>query len=51
MNEEGKELNQENIKWPVDNAGGWSNFLACLNAYLEYDMQLRKWRFDFMRKN
>lgn len=29
--------------------GGWANFLACLKAYLEYGINLRKGAFDFMR--
>lgn len=28
---------------------GWANFLACLKAYLEYDINLRKGAFDFMK--
>lgn len=27
---------------------GWANFLACLKAYLEYGINLRKGAFDFM---
>jgi uncharacterized protein YndB with AHSA1/START domain len=27
---------------------GWANFLACLKAYLEYGVNLRKGAFDFM---
>lgn len=27
---------------------GWANFLACLKAYLEYGINLRKHAFDFM---
>lgn len=50
VNENGKELNDDNLKWALDNSGGWANFLACLKAYLEYGIQLRKGAFDFMRK-
>lgn len=50
VNENGKELNEENLKWALENSGGWANFLACLKAYLEYGIQLRKGAFDFMRK-
>lgn len=35
----------------IANTEGWANFLACMKAYLEYDIQLRKGAFDFMRKN
>lgn len=48
--ENGKELNEENLKWALENSGGWANFLACMKAYLEYGIQLRKGAFDFMRK-
>ncbi|MFD1314901.1 SRPBCC domain-containing protein [Namhaeicola litoreus] len=49
VNENGKEFNEDNLKWALDNSGGWANFLACLKAYLEYGIQLRKGAFDFMR--
>ena len=51
VNENGKELNEENLKWALENSAGWANFLACLKAYLEYGIQLRKGAFDFMRNN
>ena len=50
VNENGKELNEENLKWALENSGGWANFLACMKAYLEYGIQLRIGAFDFMRK-
>jgi uncharacterized protein YndB with AHSA1/START domain len=50
VNENGKELNEDNLKWALENSGGWANFLACMNAYLEYGIQLRKGAFEFMRK-
>ncbi|SHI81373.1 SRPBCC domain-containing protein [Algibacter luteus] len=50
VNENGKELNENNLKWALENSGGWANFLACMKAYLEYGIQLRKGAFDFMRK-
>ena len=50
VNENGKELNEDNLKWALENSGGWANFLACMKAYLEYDIQLRKGAFEFMRK-
>ena len=49
VNENGKELNETNLKWALENSGGWANFLACMKAYLEYGIQLRKGAFDFMR--
>lgn len=51
VTENGKELNDDNLKWLISNAGGWANFLACMKAYLEYGIQLRKGAFEFMRKN
>ncbi|PVW13551.1 SRPBCC domain-containing protein [Marixanthomonas spongiae] len=50
VNENGKELNDKNLTWALENSGGWANFLACMKAYLEYGIQLRKGAFDFMRK-
>lgn len=38
----------EGIKWLMGNSSGWANFLACLKAYLEYGINLRKGAFDFM---
>ena len=51
VSEGGKELNQENLDWLTNNTGGWANFLACMKAWLEYGIELRKGAFDFMRKN
>jgi len=51
VNENGKDLNEDNLKWALENSGGWANFLACMKAYLEYGIQLRKGAFDFMRKD
>lgn len=41
--------NDAGIKWLKENTEGWANFLACLKAYLEYGINLRKGAFDFMR--
>ena len=38
------------IKWLKGNTEGWANFLACLKAYLEYGINLRKGGFDYMIK-
>jgi len=38
------------LKWLKGNTEGWANFLACLKAYLEYGINLRKGAFDFLRK-
>lgn len=50
VNEGSKEFSEENLKWALGNTEGWANFLACLKAYLEYRIQLRKGAFEFMRK-
>ena len=50
VNENGKEINEVNLKWALNNSGGWANFITCMKAYLEYGVQLRKGAFDFMRK-
>ena len=51
VKEDGKDISEENLKWALENSGGWANFLACMKAYLEYGIQLRKGAFDFMRKD
>lgn len=48
VSEDGKPYDQDNLKWLVGNTEGWANFLACMKAYLEYGIQLRKGAFDFM---
>lgn len=37
------------IKWLKGNTEGWANFLACMKAWLEYSIHLRKGAFDFMK--
>lgn len=37
------------IKQLMGQTEGWANFLACLKAYLEYGINLRKGAFDFMK--
>ena len=45
-------LNDEaGIKWLKGNTEGWANFLACLKAYLEYGINLRKGAFSYVHKN
>lgn len=48
ITEKGMENNEEGINWLKRNTEGWANFLACLKAYLEYGINLRKGAFDFM---
>jgi uncharacterized protein YndB with AHSA1/START domain len=51
IRETGMPNDKEGLKWLSGNSFGWSNFLACLKAYLEYNINLRKGAFDFMRKD
>ncbi len=37
------------LEWVRGSTEGWTNFLACLKAYLEYGINLRKGAFDFLR--
>lgn len=47
---EGEMENDEaGIRWLAQNTEGWANFLACLKAYLEYGINLRKGGFDYMK--
>lgn len=41
-----REHNAAGIEWLGRNTEGWANFLACLKAYLEYGVNLRKGAFD-----
>ena len=50
ISEKSMENNEAGLKWLSGNSFGWSNFLACLKAYLEYGINLRKGAFDFMRQ-
>ena len=47
--EKSRENDESGIKWLKSNTEGWANFLACLKAYLEYGINLRKGAFDFMK--
>ena len=49
VTEKGMPNDETGIKWLKSNTEGWANFLACLKAYLEYGINLRKGAFDFMR--
>lgn len=50
VTEEPKDPSIKNIKWLKSNTEGWANFLACLKAYLEYNINLRKGAFNYMKK-
>lgn len=46
--EKGRNNDETGIKWLKQNTEGWANFLACLKAYLEYNINLRKGSFDYL---
>jgi len=48
ITEKSRVNDEAGIKWLQGNTEGWANFLACLKAYLEYGINLRKGAFDFM---
>lgn len=49
ITEKSMDNDEAGIKWLKSNTEGWANFLACLKAYLEYGINLRKGAFDFMK--
>ncbi len=49
VTEEGHQTDEKGIKWAIGQTEGWANFLACMKAYLEYGIHLRKGAFDFMK--
>ncbi len=49
ITEKGMKNNEAGIAWLVGNTEGWANFLACMKAWLEYRIHLRKGAFDFMK--
>lgn len=48
ITEKSRDNDEKGIKWLQTNTEGWANFLACLKAYLEFGINLRKGGFDFM---
>lgn len=50
ITEKSMEKNEAGIKWLKGNTEGWANFLACLKAYSEYGINLRKGGFDYLIK-
>ena len=48
ITEKSRNNDESGIKWLKGNTEGWANFLACLKAYLEYGINLRKGGFDFL---
>ncbi|MCE3278450.1 MAG: hypothetical protein K0S44_641 [Bacteroidetes bacterium] len=50
ITESGHVNNESGIKWLAGNTEGWANFVACLKAYVEHGINLRKGAFDFRFK-
>ena len=48
ITERSRKKDEAGIKWLKSNTEGWANFLACLKAYLEYGINLRKGAFNFI---
>ena len=46
VTEKRRDNDEAGIRWLKGNTEGWANFLACLKAYLEYGINLRKGAFD-----
>ncbi|MES2332238.1 MAG: SRPBCC domain-containing protein [Bacteroidota bacterium] len=49
VTEKSRDNDEAGIKWLKGNTEGWANFLACLKAWLEYGINLRKGAFDFAK--
>lgn len=45
VTEKSKANNEAGIKWLKSNTAGWASFLACMKAWLEYGVHLRKGAF------
>jgi uncharacterized protein YndB with AHSA1/START domain len=48
ITEKSRKNDEAGLKWLQGNTEGWANFLACLKAYIEYGINLRRGAFDFM---
>jgi len=49
ITEKSMKNDEAGIKWLLGNTAGWANFLACLKAWLEYGINLRKGAFDHLK--
>ncbi|MET3732659.1 SRPBCC domain-containing protein [Moheibacter stercoris] len=47
VHEMGYQNDEKGIQWVIGQTEGWANFLACLKAWMEYKIHLRKGAFDF----
>jgi uncharacterized protein YndB with AHSA1/START domain len=48
ITEKSRKPDESGIRWLQGNTEGWANFLACLKAWLEYGINLRKGAFEFL---
>lgn len=48
VTETGKKNDEAGIKWAIGQTEGWANFLACMKAWLEYHIHLRKGAFTYL---
>jgi uncharacterized protein YndB with AHSA1/START domain len=46
ITEKSRKNDEAGIKWLQGNTEGWANFLACLKAWIEYGVHLRRNAFD-----
>ena len=46
VTEKSRQNDEAGIVWLRENTEGWANFLACMKAYIEYGINLRKGAFD-----
>ena len=46
VTEKSRDNDEKGIVWFGRNTEGWANFLACLKAWMEYGINLRKGAFD-----
>lgn len=44
------EYKEEGIRWVIGQTEGWANFLACMKAWLDHGIHLRKGAFDFVKQ-
>ena len=49
IRESGRRNDEAGLDWLKGNTEGWANFLACLKAWLEYGINLRKGAFEFRK--
>ncbi len=49
ITEKSMENDDAGIKWLQGNTEGCANFLACLKAYLEHGINLRKGGYEFLK--